>query len=307
VAFIVHAVLGALRWRRGLVVIACHPHLAPVAWLITSLIGAPFVVWCHGEEVWGRIRSTVAWTMRRADVVFAPSRFTAGRVEQTIGLRTGAVHVIPHCIPPEVAHITPTEAFDSRRVVTVARLAPEHAYKGVDELVRAWPRVVAVVDGAELLIVGDGPDRPRLQGLVHDLAIDASVRFAGAVNDDALASHYSNASLFALPSRTRIGPHPEGEGFGLVYIEAAAAGLPSVALRGGAVSEVVVDGVTGVLVDSAAPDDLSSAIIGLLTDAERARRLGDAARRRAAEEYGYDRFCDRVGSLIASLSARPDT
>ncbi len=100
---------------------------------------------------------------------------------------------------------------------------PEHRYKGVDLLLRAWPKVRAEVD-AELLVVGDGPDLSYLRGVAREEGVEDSVRFTGRVSDEELAAAYGSATVFALPARFRLSPTPEGEGFGLVYAEAGATG-----------------------------------------------------------------------------------
>ena len=92
-----------------------------------------------------------------------------------------------------------------------------------------------------------------------------------------------------------------GEGFGLVFLEAAAAGLPVVAGNGGAIPEVVRDGETGLLVNPEAPDEVGAAIVRLLQNPDLAQRMGEAARRRALEEFSYDRFRQRLGELIEQV------
>src|SRR5207244_1221142 len=106
----------------------------------------------------------------------------------------------------------------------------------------------------------------------------------------ALARAYVEATVFALPVRTKVGRGAGGEGFGLVFLEAAAVGLPVVAGNGGAIPEVVRDGETGILVNSEAPDQVAGAIVRLLQDPALAQRMGEAAKRRALEEFSYDRF-----------------
>ena len=107
--------------------------------------------------------------------------------------------------------------------------------------------------------------------------------------------------MFALPVRTTVGNGSGGEGFGLVFLEAAAAGLPVVAGDGGAIPEVVSDGETGLLVDPTAPDAVADAIVRLLRDPALAQKMGEAARRRAFEEFSYDAFRTRIGDLIEKV------
>lgn len=188
------AVRAARHWRgRQLVIIACHPHLAPVAWACGVVSGAPTVVWCHGFEVWGSVRRSVAAALSRADLLLAVSRFTADRLLQAANVPAARVIVLPHALPPEV-EATDGAPHRSLRVLTVARLEPAHAYKGVDTLLRAWQLVTRAVPRAELVIVGDGADRPRLEALTAP--VGGSVRFLGTVPDPELRRLYAESTVF---------------------------------------------------------------------------------------------------------------
>jgi phosphatidylinositol alpha-1,6-mannosyltransferase len=111
--------------------------------------------------------------------------------------------------------------------------------------------------------------------------------------------------VFALPSRLSVGPRAEGEGFGLVFVEAAAAGLPVVAGRGGAVDEVVEDGETGLLVDPRDANEVAAAVGRLLADPRMAARLGQAGRRRVVTEFTFERFRERMARLVGDLAETP--
>jgi glycosyltransferase involved in cell wall biosynthesis len=143
---------------------------------------------------------------------------------------------------------------------------------------------------ARLRIVGDGPERGRLARLCRRRGLDSRVTFRGHVPFAELAAEYRSAGIFCLPSRQ--------EGFGIVLLEAMAAGLAVVAARAGAVPEIVMDGKTGVLVPPGDPETLAEALDGLLRDAALRKRLGEAGERRAAS---YDAplvarlFLDAIG------------
>lgn len=303
-AFLIAAVRISRRWRARLIVVATHPHLAPVARVCRFLSGAPYLVWCHGEEVWGEISPSVKKSLRNADAVFAPSRFTAERVEAVAGLREGSVQTIPHAVSPEVTAERSADRNGGERVLSVARLDPTHAYKGIEVLVKSWPIVLESHPDADLVIVGEGPDRSRLQSLAGSLHLDGKVKFVGAVSDQELSVLYASSQIFALPSRARTGPNPEGEGFGLVFCEAGAAGLPVVAGRAGAVPEVVIDGRTGILVNPESPEEVAAAILRLLRDPELARRLGDAGHERALALYSYEGFRKAVTELVVQVGRK---
>ena len=301
-AFVLDAVVAARRWRRRLAIVVTHPHLAPVGWLARLASGAPYAVWCHGIEVWGPLDRATRSAVRRADRVFAPSRFTAEQVERRAGLPAGSVVVMPHCVPPELDRSSDDE---TKRVpagvLTVARLHPDHAYKGVDTLLAAWPQVMASLPDATLTVVGDGPDRARLQRRAHDLGISSSVVFGGRLTDEALAEAYATSSLFAMPARHRTGPGAEGEGFGLVFVEAGAAGLPVVAGAGAGADDAVEHDVSGLLVDPLDTGAVAEAIVRVLDDPDLAARLGEGGRRLALTRYSYEAFRASVIELVESM------
>jgi glycosyltransferase involved in cell wall biosynthesis len=301
--FVLQALHHAFAWRTGLIIVACHPHLGAAAWLAHAVSRAPYAVWCHGEESWGRLRPTLRFSLGHARVVFAPSRFTAERVELVAGLSPNSVCVLPHCLTPELMvlnHGLPSTV--PHRVLTVARLVPDHRYKGVDTLIRAWPEVLEAVPDAQLIVIGAGADSDHLERLSKQLRVQRLVRFLGAIDDGELARQYRHAAIFALPSRTRLYPKPEGEGFGLVYLEAAASGCAVVAAQGGAVPEVVIAGETGLLVDLDRHGELSQALIRLLLDSQLAERLGENGRHHVSTNYGYPLFRARVERLLERIS-----
>ena len=297
-AFTISAIRLAHRWRRRLVIVACHPHLAPVAVAAARLASAPVAVWCHGEEVWRPLRPTVRVALQHADLVFAPSRFTAEQASAWASLDREPV-VVPHAVPVEV--VARTHRAVPGRVLAVARMGSRDRGKGIDTLLRAWPQVAASRPHAELLVVGDGEDRARLEQATMGTGSNGRVRFVGHLDDSDLRELYRTADVFALPTRARVGVNAAGEGFGLVFVEAAASGLPVVAGRSAAVPEIVEDAKTGLLVDPTDPDAVADAIGRLLDDPMLRARMGRAARARVEELFTYEAFGDRITDLLGNL------
>jgi phosphatidylinositol alpha-1,6-mannosyltransferase len=153
---------------------------------------------------------------------------------------------------------------------------------GHDALIAAWPSVRAQVADAELWIAGEGNDLPRLEQLARTLGVAQAVHFLGRVSDEQLGELYRSAALFVMPSRQ--------EGFGLVYAEAMWHGLPCIGSTADAAGDVIVDGETGLLVPYGDVAAIASAIATLLTDRDRAERMGQAGQRRAREQFSYARF-----------------
>lgn len=301
VAYLLDALREAWEAPGPGVLISAHAHLAPVAYLASLGRRHRTVVCAHGDEVWGRLPWSVTASIRRADAVWAVSSFTAGRLRAGDLTFTTPVRVLPHAVSPEIVDSGPRGDRRDLLVLSVATLDRARRYKGVDTLLRAWPGVREHVPDAELLVVGDGDDRPRLEGIAEGHGIEGSVTFAGRVTDEQLVRAYRDAALFALPGRARLGPDAKGEGFGLVFIEAAAAGLPVVAGRAGGATEAVRDGHTGLLVDPRDHGEVASGIVRLLTDRGLAREMGDAGRQWVKERFSFGRFRADVARLIGEL------
>ncbi|SJZ65441.1 phosphatidylinositol alpha-1,6-mannosyltransferase [Marinactinospora thermotolerans DSM 45154] len=179
-------------------------------------------------------------------------------------------------------------------VVCVSRLVPR---KGQDTLLRAWPRVLAEVPEAALLIVGGGPYRSRLERLAQELGVDRSVRFTGSVPWEELPAHYDAGDVFAMPCRTRNGGL-DVEGLGIVYLEASATGLPVVAGDSGGAPDAVEEGETGHVVDGTRPGPTARAVVRLLRDPSAAREMGERGRAWVEKEWSWDRAAARLGELL---------
>ena len=180
-------------------------------------------------------------------------------------------------------------------VLTVGRVASSERYKGHDVMLEAWPRVLKRVPDAVYWIVGGGDDLARLEAKARELGIAASVRFAGSVSPEELAVCYHRCCVFAMPARTELDARaPRGEGFGIVYLEAMARGKPVVGPRVGAPAEFIRDGEHGLLVDPASASEVADALIELLGDPERARRMGESARQFVTSEFSFESFCKRL-------------
>lgn len=302
IEYAVRAVSAARRRKRQLVVIAAHPHLAPVARLAAVAAGCRYAVWTYGYEVWGPVRRRVRAGLAGADAVWALSEFTATQLRNHKLVASERVRILCPTGPRELTVKSAQPAVGQPLVLAVGALKQTTRYKGIDTLLHAWPTVLRQIPDACLRIVGDGDERYGLERICSALNLDdGNVRFCGRVSDTELAAAYAQATVFALPARARVGAHPEGEGFGLVYLEAAAAGLPVVAGKAGGAVEAVEEGRTGLLVDPEDPRAVAEALIELLGDRDRARDMGRAGREFVEERFSYDRFRNDVKCLVSEL------
>jgi phosphatidylinositol alpha-1,6-mannosyltransferase len=181
-------------------------------------------------------------------------------------------------------------------VVCVSRLV---ARKGQDVLIRALAQIRREVPDAALLIVGGGPDMPRLQRLAVASGVAEHVRFTGSVPWPELPGHYAAGDVFAMPCRSRFGGL-DVEGLGIVFLEAAATGLPVVAGRSGGAPEAVLDGETGLAVDGRSIAEVAAAISTLLVDRDRAAAMGSRGREWMEQEWQWDLLAARLRSILSA-------
>ena len=228
------------------------------------------------------------------------TRFTLNATIARHSLDNPRALILPPTLPKEKTPLPattrmPLDDGQPPMVLTVGRVASSERYKGHDVMLEAWPSVLRRLPDAVYWIVGGGDDLPRLEAKARELGIAASVRFAGPVSPEELAVCYHRCCVFAMPARTELDARaPRGEGFGIVYLEAMAHGKPVVGPRVGAPAEFIRDGEHGLLVDPASASEVADALIELLGDPERARRMGEAARRFVTSEFSFESFCKRL-------------
>ena len=185
------------------------------------------------------------------------------------------------------------------QLVTVGRIARAHRYKGHLLVAESLPLILRRRPEARWVVVGEGDDLPALRARCAALRVSGAVNFLGAVSDEELADVYENATLLVLPSAANVHVQPPtGEGFGLVYAEAAAFGVPSIACSsGGGSTEIVQHEHTGLTVPPGSKDALAAAILRLIEDRDLRERLGSSARRLVAQRHLPIHFAEELATL----------
>src|SRR5690348_15525551 len=180
-------------------------------------------------------------------------------------------------------------------VVCVSRMVRR---KGEDALIHAWPLVLANVPGATLLLVGDGPYRDRLERMTRHLGVAGSVIFTGAPSRAELPSYFDAGNVFAMPCRTRR-RGLDVEGLGMVFLEAAAAGLPVVGGDSGNSADAIRDGETGYVVSGVSVADLADRLKRLLADPGAARAMGEKGMAWVHQEWRWEVIARRFAEILA--------
>ena len=180
-------------------------------------------------------------------------------------------------------------------VVCVSRMVPR---KGQDTLIHAWPLVLATTPDATLLLVGDGPYRNRLERMARHLGVDGSVVFTGAPSRAELPGYFDAGDVFAMPCRTRR-RGLDVEGLGMVFLEAAATGLPVVGGDSGNSADAIRDGETGYVVPGVSVADLADRLKRLLNDPCAAKALGEKGLAWVHQEWRWEIIAQRFAEILA--------
>lgn len=280
--------------------------------LIGPSLRLPYDVVLHGAEVTvpGRLpgsKQALAYVLRNARHVIAAGGYPSAEADRAAGRPLSTTIVPPGVDTDRFRPLTTAERdrtradfdlpADGQVIVGVSRLVPR---KGFDTAIRAVARMRSTHPELVLAIAGSGRDEQRLRSLA--LELDAPVRFLGRVPHDDLPRIYGCADVFTMLCRNRWGGL-EQEGFGIVFVEAAACGVPQVAGDSGGAAEAVADGETGIVIrhperDETAVADTVAAFTKLLADSDLRRLMGAASRARAEAEFSYDVLAARLGEAL---------
>ncbi|MDM7951601.1 MAG: glycosyltransferase family 4 protein [Cyanobium sp. CZS 25K] len=235
---------------------------------------------------------------RRAPRVLSTSRYCCERIEALYGVPAQRLRLVPEGIEiglwnPAGGDAAALAALDgAREPHTVLCVARQYPRKRVADLITAFAAVHQRLASAQLVVIGDGPEHGALQELVRRLGLGAVVQLLGALADDAEVRHwYRRSAVFCLPSIQ--------EGFGIVFLEAMASGLPVVSTTATAIPEVVPHGRAGLLVPPKDPQALAEALLSLLTDPELQARCRAWGREHVVP-FSWDRVAERFLEAVSS-------
>ena len=236
--------LTRLLQKRPQRVFCGHIKLAPLIQILCQPLGIPYTILTYGKEVWEPLGSKYRTAMTKADSIWTISRYTRDRTCEINQLNPEKFQIVP-CTVDENIFTTghrPQDLLEQYNLVgakilmTVARLRSTDIYKGVDVTIQALPQIAKTFPNVKYLVIGRGDDRSRLAKLADDLGVTERVIFAGFVPTENLAEHYQLADAYVMPSQ---------EGFGIVYLEALACGVPVLAGDADGSADPLQDGKLG--------------------------------------------------------------
>lgn len=280
-----------------------------LAALLSRAAGGPrYACWAHGEELrYAAASRELSFLARRtyagASVLFANSSNTAAMLED-MGVPKGRTHVVHPGVDP-VRFNPSIDAGDLRRrfapndgllLLTIGRLQRR---KGHDVALAAVASLRERIPNLRYVIAGDGDERARLEQIVASHGLTDIVSFTGEVSAADLPRYMAACDVFLMPNRDDNG---DVEGFGIVFLEAAACGKPVIGGRSGGVAEAIADGATGLLVDGTDRESVAAAIECLARSEPLRRRFGSAGRQRVLRSFTWDAAAATVAAVHARFS-----
>ena len=261
----------------------------------------------HGHEVgWSMFpgtRQILGYIGRHVDCLTYVSRYARNRFAAAFGPTVawepmpGGVDVQKFAPQPELSAQLRRryELQDKKVIVAVSRLVPR---KGQDTLVRAMPDILRDIPNAHLLLVGPGDYGRRVGELAEKLGVGSKMTLTGPVDFAELAAHYGVGDVFALPVRTQLGGLSV-EGLGIVFLEAQACGVATVAGDGGGAPETVIDGVTGRITDGRDVRDVAAVIVDVLKNDAQRENLAAAGLSRVRKAWTWDTLGAQLRAVVA--------
>ena len=296
--YVMAAIAAAISAGGYDLVICGHINLLPIAFFVRLWLRAPIVLVVYGIDVWRPTNSALAnFLVRKVNAFVSISDFTRKKFLSWASLDGVKSFLLPNSIKPQqfsagVKNKKLVERYGLQGknvLMTLGRLSADERYKGVDEILVLLPGLVKENPDIIYLVVGDGTDRKRLEEKAEQLGMREHVLFTGRIAENEKADYYRLADVYVMPSR--------GEGFGFVFLEAMACGIPVIASKIDGSREAVRHGELGQLVDPDNPDEIRAAILKALRGPR-----GEVPQ--GLEYFSYANFTQRLHHFLDQITLR---
>lgn len=278
--------------------------IGTVAWLYKKIFKIPYGIFIHGMDLGmakqkKRKYKLAAKILKDADFIITNSDYTKKTVANFDIEEYKIFVVYPFVEVPQIKGdqkpklIASLRKNDRKVILTLGRLVKR---KGQDMVIQALPKILKHYSNFIYVIAGDGQDKKYLYDLAIACNVENKIIFAGEISDMEKAYYYSNCDIFIMPSRNIAG---DAEGFGIVYLEAALYGKPSIAGRSGGAPEAVLDGQTGILTDPENIDEIANTVIKLLDNPCLLNKLGVQSRERVLRDFTRGKQIKKVEHLLS--------
>lgn len=279
-----------------------------IAWMLKQVFRIPYIIHFYGLDFLAPMnygpweRSKVVQIFQNADQLIGCSNYSRDKVIE-VGVEPSKVHsVLPGVDSQRFHPVGLQERLFIRRklalpedapiLLTVSRLVPR---KGHDSVLRSLPHLIREYPNLLYLIVGQGGHQETLQALVEENNLSDHVRFIGEITDSELPVIYQAADLFVMPNRDING---DVEGFGIVFIEASASGIPVIGGASGGTRDAIAEGISGFLVSPINTNEITDCVLRLLSNQALASEIGRNGRRLVEFEFSWERAAKQVAEII---------
>ncbi|MEB3278112.1 MAG: glycosyltransferase family 4 protein [Lyngbya sp.] len=289
-------------WTRPSLLIATHINYSIPCYWLYRLIGIPYWIIAHGDEVWNLQHPRRQKALQQANLVIAVSHYTRDRLLTEQSLVPSQVRVLANTfeanrfkIAPKPSHLLQRYGLspDQPIILTVSRLGQTAApYKGYYQILQALVQVRRHIPNVHYLLVGKGDARPEIESLIAQLSLTDCVTLTGFVPDEELEDYYHLCDVFALPSQI--------EGFGIVYLEALACGKPVLAGNKDGAIEPLAGGNLGCLVDPENLEEIAENLIKILQGSHPNPNLYNPhlLRSETLKNFEFSQFCHHLSELV---------
>jgi phosphatidylinositol alpha-1,6-mannosyltransferase len=278
------------------VVFCGHVYSAPLAYAVSKMLGKPMWLQVHGIDAWESPNLIIRWSVERADLLTAVSRYTRRRVLQWAFVSPERVRVLPNTMHPLIRERDPHARISNQYpfagkpyLITVARINKEDEYKGHRRVLDVLPEVRLRYPDLQYVVAGEGSDRLNLEAYAAQLGLTEAVHFLGYISPGELSVLLAASRAFVMPSSK--------EGFGIVFLEAAAYGIPVIGGNVDGSVDALCDGAIGTIVDLEGSTSLREAI-----EAAVACRL-TAPKRDALARFSPPNFQSHVHRILENFDA----
>jgi len=274
--------------------ICCHINLSFLSILTNYILKAPILLFVYGIDVWQPTKSFINnLAIQKIDAIVSISQITIDKFLQWGNIDHKKMYILPNAIDlneygPSSKNKKLLDLYnlhDKRVLLTLGRISSDERYKGFDEIIEIIPELLKEIDNLVYMIAGDGSDRKRLEKKVKDLNIENHVIFTGYIKESEKKDYYRLADTFAMPG--------SGEGFGFVFLEAMACGIPVVASKVDGSREAVRNGLLGIMVDPYDSNDVKSGILNAL---KKSRKVPCGL-----DFFSFNNFQERLYRIINSI------
>ncbi|MCA9994138.1 MAG: glycosyltransferase family 4 protein [Anaerolineales bacterium] len=280
------------------------------AWMLHQTLGLPYLVYFYGLDFlsqlgnpWGK--SVVLRVFGGAEKLIGCSTYTCQQAV-VLGIDPRKIHTIfPGVNQSQFAKPSPSVSKEYRTdlgiaqgqkvIITVARLV---ARKGHDKVIEAIPKLLDKHSNLLYIVIGDGPNRSHLEQLIEKRQLTQHVTFMGKVSDSDLPKYYHSADIFVMPNRDIQG---DVEGFGIVFLEAGAAGLPTIGGKSGGVIDAIADNVTGFLVDPENINEIACTMDQILSNPDIGYQLGQNASQHVKDNFAWEKTAHQANDIIQAM------